>query len=276
MIKFKVVKKIDVALAVITIATFIAIIGFMSYSDLNPNNEVIRRVKAHIITSEYYIDASARPEVVPDDSRPITIFTGKIYKARSGKHVFKHQGIQPTTFAQRQVNLMFRITDMPQNYKPIIKLIEKQMDLWRRQGNDIIALFIDYRPKNPDFVTYEKFLTTLRGTPKTGEYHVAPSVDMSWISNKSKVGYLKLKDPASAFLVFGKYKGFVQQAKKLKNIGYAFRIKLPANYEINAKAERLLLDNKDFGSAMKTLNEDSVLPEEKSVIKLWPSLFSSK
>ncbi len=276
MIKFKAVKKIDAALAVITIAAFIAIVWFMSYGDLNSDHTTTQQARTRIITSEYYIDTSARPEIVPDDSRPITIFTGKIYKARSGKHVFKHQGIQPTTFAQRQVNLMFRITDIPTNYKPIIKLIEKQKDLWTRQGNDIIALFVDYRPKNPNFATYEKFLTTLRGTPKTGEYHVIPSVDMSWISNKSKADYIKLKDPASAFLVLGKYKSFAQQAKKLKNIGYAFRIKLPANYEPNTKAERLLLDNKYFGSAMKTLNEDSVLPEEKSVIKLWPSLFSSK
>ncbi len=272
--ELKSLSKLEIILATIAMVIFIVIIGSMSYKDMNPDTNKQIRNEIRTITSEYYIDTSATKEVIPDDSKPISIFVGKIYKGKSGKYRFKHQGMKPTTFAQRQANLIFRITHIPEDYEPIIKIIGKEIDLWNKRGTDVIALYFDYRPKNPDFKTYKNFLVTLRGTPKTREYHVIPSIDMSWINNKTKSSYITLSGPSSGFFVYGKYKNFVKQLKKLNDIGYAFRIKIPANYVKNKETQQLLLDNKYFGSAMKTINSDSEIPKEKDLIRLLPKILN--
>lgn len=255
----------DRLLSLGAVLALVLAVGWMSYHDLRPKQQQVPAHLAKRIASEYFVETSGTPAHIPDDSLPVTIHAGEIAEG------FTPHGMAPVTLPQRQVNLAFTLKRPPADRAAIEAQILSAVEQWKQQGNEIVALFIDYRPATaPDFKAYEALLEQLKGTPKTKLYHIAPTLDLAWVKGAD---YIPLKEHASAFLIEydgGDIETFLAQTR---DIPYAFRVKLPAGKEEQNRALiEKLKQHPRFGSAMQAIDSSSPMPEKEEPIRLWPKL----
>ncbi len=155
------------------------VIGVMSWSDMHPQTAA-RQPAAGAAIVGYFADASATPAMVPNDDRQITIAQGSFKYAANGQMTFTHQGMTPTAFAQRQVNILLQFDALPKNAEETFKKIKSLLEDWKHAGNIVSAVFFDYRPPQPDLAAYAKFLQDFRLFAVPDAYLLVPVVDLAW------------------------------------------------------------------------------------------------
>lgn len=261
--------------AALFLVSAIFFVGWMEFhhakSQLETKNELI-------MSSEYYLDASSNLDQLPEDSLPLNIYIGKLVS--KGKTVdFVEDGIKPTTFAQRVVNLIFKLDSIPDDTFPLRKKISEISKQWGIKGNSITAFFVDYRPKNPDFKKYNKFIYDLKRISddfkyQTVQYHAVPVIDKNWIGNKKYSDYIKLKENASIFMISIDKEDLISE-KSLRNLaktGFSFKLKLPSNYNLLSFDRKLIKQNPYFGNVIETIDAGFVKKTNEITISAMPRI----
>jgi|GEM_PF-5293881 len=263
-------------LTIITSVFLISVFVFISWIEVKQTKEQLAPKSDFLIASEYYLNASSKPEQVPDDSLPLNIYIGE-FKATNKSLTFIDNGLKPTTFAQRVVNLRFKLDNIPEDTMPLRKKISEIVHTWGLKGNAITALFVDYSPKKPDFAKYNKFLYDLKRISddfkyQTVQYHVVPLISKSWINNKDYKNYINLKENASLFSVSLTKEELTspEALKKLNDIGFSFKLILPDGYKNLAFDPKLIKQNRYFGNAMETIDAGFIKPDNEIKVGFLP------
>ena len=257
------------------ILALICTVTFMSWQDMNykPSEDASKKTISNVVMS-YYAGKDAIEDIIPEDSRPLIIYAGK-FITKNGKVVFNTDGMKPSTFAQRQVNLLFDIKDIPQNKTTVINTIKKEIKKWSAVGNDIPAIFMDHNPKKPDFDAHVKLVKEIKESIKPSLYHFVPVINFSWVKDKKKFNYLKLADVSTFFLLKMKEKEVTDKnLKTLENIGYSFQILMPKGYDASAIDIKQLSKNRFFNYSVAYLDPKKSIKKEEFVIGVLPKFLS--
>jgi hypothetical protein len=242
------------------------LIGIMSWNDMHPKIQAGHGSQARTFAYHAGLDITS-PKMVPEDNLPLTIEQGT-FSYTKGKTEFTHEGMAPVTFAQRQVSLLFRFTGLPSDASDAIKGIKDQITAWQHQGTDIVILFIDYRPTNPDFKAYAALLAELHKAFKTTDPLVAVA-DPSWLQNPEQ-SFGLLQDNVSSFLLPLPEKPLsADTMMKLRSLKYNFIALVPEGNAATLDA----LDNLPFlsGSSVR-LDPHKLRGKKKETIGLFPKL----
>ncbi len=115
------------------LALVLAVAG-MSWHDLHRET-----VEDTSVVSGYYAATDATPVSIPDDSQPVIILQGSFAGGR-----FTHQGLEPFTLAQRQVNLLFRLDAASLHAPaPVLAQMDKTLKGWGDKGSSVAILFLE-------------------------------------------------------------------------------------------------------------------------------------
>jgi len=258
----------------------VLLIGYKEFG--NAKREIEMPEKKVSIYSEYFLDKGIEASQVPDDSRPLFIHVGDFKVNPDSSVKFIDDGMKPTTFAQRVVAIEFKINYIPKDTKPLRQAILDLTEAWKIKGSDVQAFLVDYRPENPDFDAYNKFLYDLRRINpefkyQTVNYHTVPYIDKKWIGNeKMKKEYLKIAENSLVFFVDVNEDDLKSddKLKKISEIGSAFKIKLPANGDKIEFNRALLKQSNYFGSGVLTLDKTFVKPETGVRVGIWPKFIT--
>jgi len=264
---------------ILTIFAVLFLIGsiiFVNWKSFHHEARVdVSTVKSINIVSGYFLGFGEKPDIIPDDQRPVTIAVGEFKKINKDKVKFVKRKLGYVTLAQRQINILFIIDILPDNFIPIIDQIKESLKMWQLQGNEISAVFLDYRPKKPEFKKYLEFTRAFR--KHIPNIHILPVLSLSWLNNKKYSDYLLLKDKASFFLVaMDKEENTTENIKKLDTVGYGYRLRLPKGYLSSDVDAKTIVNSKGFGGAMANIDSKRIIKEKKIIIGIMPKFLLKK
>jgi len=216
----------DKILPFLSVLFLIAVVGVMSWRDMNPK---INEGKSEELSSFFYhADTGITPAMIPDDRNPITIVLGTFKYASDEKIEWIPQGMSPATFAQRQVNLLLRFDGLPKNPDETLEKMQSLVKDWERQGNTLTTIFLDYRPKTPDFISYAKFLDAAHNSFKlTNSLGIV--ADVLWLDLLYKNQLEQLYKNVSMFLFELSHPKIAPEIfLRLETFGYAYFLQFPA------------------------------------------------
>jgi hypothetical protein len=241
------------------------IIGVMSWHDMHPQ---LKTAAEADIVAGYYADKEATAGIIPDDDLPLTIAQGKLDDA-NGKTGF----MPPMTIAQRQVNLLLSFEDIPKNPAVTFSKAKALIASWENQGSNIAIIFLDYRPKNPDFRAYSGFIKAFKKYLAATPHVLLPVIDLSWLDDQHKAGRQLLQQEAPLFLVdLDKTQLSAALIQKLANLKYGFQLVLPAGTLPAAIDGKALQKTGLFGGALLTLSPQQPILKKEPGIGVFPKL----
>lgn len=250
--------KVFSALSIVALFT---IVGVMSWRDMHPtlNKGPVTPVLALL---GYQVNADIPLQMIPDDSTPLTIYAGRF----NGGGEWVADGMAPTIFAQRQVNLRIGFEALSANSTETLKKIQVVVQDWERQGNILSDLYLDYRPENPDFKTYADLLQVLHAHFKSS-HRLIVAVDTDWDSASLQ----PLQSYVALFLaVVLQPDPTPEILSQLGKFGYGFSIQfptavMPAKLDIGSLRKNTLLVG-----VVLTLDPHKPLPQNKKKIPVLP------
>jgi hypothetical protein len=246
-------------------ALFLAlIIGVMSWNDMHPQSK--SAAKETDIIAGYYAGEEATAGIIPNDDQPLTIAQGQFDYSR-GKTVFVHRGMPPVTIAQRQVNLLLGFSDLPKNPAATLEEIKALLQSWENQGTEVDVIFLDYRPKKPDFKAYSGFFRAFNKYFQAAPHVVIPVADSTWLDDGRKAGRQMLQDEAPQFLF---RMDTPELLRNLTSFKYGFQIILPAGSPPGSPEARALEENDHFAGGLLTLSPHMPIPKKEPAIGIFP------
>ncbi|MFH1158556.1 MAG: hypothetical protein V1721_06700 [Pseudomonadota bacterium] len=254
----------------LSILFLIAVVGVMSWRDMHPEAGGGKPEKLSSFT--YHADTGVTPAMIPDDNNPVTIALGTFRHAPDGKTEWIPQGMPPAILAQRQVNLLFRFDGLPKNPAETLEKMQFLVKDWERQGNTAATLFLDYRPKTPDFRSYAEFLDAAHDRFRlTNSLGIV--TDISWTDIQERDPFEQLHKNIVLFQIdLPQPKIAPELFLKLKRLRYAFLIRFPAGV---LPAD---LDMRDYKKLMTlsgivlTLDPHNPWPQKEERIGIFPKL----
>jgi hypothetical protein len=251
------------------IVALAAVIGVMSWRDMHPKQNTY--LPKPLATS-YYAGADITPAMVPDDNIALSIGLGTFSYARDGKVSWKPQGMPPTTFAQRQINLQFHFNNLPHDPKETIKIIKAAIEDWTHKGDIINVLLFDYNAEKPDLDAYK---TLLRAAHEAfhKNYVIYSGINILWAEGPQKNILNDLHESSPRFLIQAPQAPVSPQLfSKLEALKYDFVLQFPAGTQPE-EINRPRLEKLDFltGIAL-TLDPHKPLPKKEDKIGLFPKL----
>jgi len=260
----------DRILTLSSILLLALIVGVMSWNDMHP--QIKNAAQGTDIITGYYADKEATADIIPDDDLPLTIAQGEFGYA-NGKTGFIRQGMPPVTIAQRQVNLLLGFEGMPKNPAETLAKTKALIKSWENQGTSIAIIFLDYRPKNPDFKAYSGFIKALKKYFSATPHVLVPVADISWLDDRQKAGRQLLQEDAPIFLVdINKPQLPAELIRKLANLGYGFQLILPAGTPPAGIDGKALQKTGLFGGASLTLTPHQPFLKKEPAIGIFPRL----
>jgi hypothetical protein len=261
----------DKILTLFSVLLLAATVGVMSWYDMHPPSRDTGK-EINIITG-YYAGPDAAAAMIPNDDLPVTIAQGEFKYTAEGKTEFIHRGMPPATFAQRQLNLLLRFDALPKKPEETFAKIKALIDDWAYQGNIVAVIFLDYRPKNPDFNAYSKFMKGLKKYFLANSHLLIPVADASWFEDRQKAGRQLLRKDTPFFLVeLNKPELPAGLLQKLENSGYGFQFKLPAEALSSNFDGKALKKSGLFGGGMLALGPHQNLFKQEPKIGIFPRL----
>ena len=141
---------------------------------------------------DFWLWAAVRPQPILHQAQTLYLHQGEVAR-RQGKVVFLRQGIPPSQLRVNRVWLAFRMTTLElsdRHLNRILKLREK----WRRQGNQVVGIQIDFDAKSYQLAGYVAFLTQLRARlPEDCQLSITGLLDWSKTGDVSALNRLQGK-----------------------------------------------------------------------------------
>ncbi|KFX00617.1 hypothetical protein KP22_19430 [Pectobacterium betavasculorum] len=141
---------------------------------------------------DFWLWAAVRPQPILHQAQTLYLHQGEIAR-RQGKVVFLRQGIPPSQLRVNRVWLAFRMTTLElsdRHLNRILKLREK----WRRHGNQVVGIQIDFDAKSYQLAGYVAFLTQLRKRlPEDCQLSITGLLDWSKTGDVSALNRLQGK-----------------------------------------------------------------------------------
>lgn len=264
----------DRLLTILSVIVFIGVVGAMSWHDMHPSQLVAPKNMAPVISS-YYAGEKIAFKDIPDDNLSVVVLAGRFSYAADGKMTFTPKGMPPASFAQRQVHILLQFDGMPKDPAKTIDQIQSVAKDWNNAGNDVNAIFMDYRPKNPDFKAYAALINGFKNDYNANpykriNYNLAPLVNLSWLNDSMKPGLKSIEEKSAFFLIDLRPQDVTPEtAKKLENAGYRYDLRLTAGAlpsDIASGKEVL----SSIGRYMVTLTPGVVIPKKEEKIGIFP------
>jgi hypothetical protein len=135
------------------------------------------------------------------------------------------------------------------------------------------VIFVDYRPKNPDFKAYSAFLKALRQSFSANPRLLVAVADAFWLEEKHKAGLRLVAEGAAFFLIeLPKPELSPEILKKLSGFAHPFRLRLPAGMEFSNGDKLALKKIRTFSGVALTLDPKAPLPQKEKKIGVFPKL----
>lgn len=241
------------------------VLGMMSWRTMHPE-----QTSAMHGLASYYINDDLPAEAIPGDGRPLTIAQGEFRYAQDGTVRFTHQGMPPTLFAQRQVNLLLKFAAMPKNPATTFAALDALMQEWDRQGTAVSALFLDYRPAKPDFKAFAAFIRALKKHFLQNPHILIPVVSPDWAEMPDHK--LLLDDIPAVLVDLRQFPPTQVQSDRLSRFEYNFQLMLPATALPDDEIMDILPKPKTFGGYFLTLGPHHTRVRKEQAIGLFPKL----
>jgi hypothetical protein len=247
----------------------IAVIGVMSWRDMHPKVEINDATWAQNMLT-YYAGAGITPAMIPDDNKPLTIDLGTFSYAADGKTVWISQSMAPVTFAQRQVNLQFDFSSLPQNPAETVQKIKTVSDDWVHKGDTINVLVLDYSPAKVDAAAYTAFLKTVHDAFKRPyPYVIYAGINISWHDDVLKA----LQDVSAQFVARLPEKQISPDLfTQLAAIKYNLVLQYPAGTNLDHLDVSSLKKLPSLSGVELTLDANKPLPKKEDKIGLFTKL----
>ena len=239
-------------------------IGFVSWQDIQPQARSSADAGG-TLTSGYYADAGIPASLIPDDSLPVTIAQGKFEYVRGKPSRFIQRGLAPFTLAQRQINLMVQLDSLPSD-DGAVDALGALIRNWKKEGNIVSDIFLDYRPASPDFLRYAEFIKMLKQSPETKTRRLIPVVDYTWLEDGAFNQVLKLQEAAPLFLLAGTEGRADKAAEAARKDGVHFQL-FCGMEDTDAKP---LAQNPLFEGCLVRLDQNRPVTKKEPVMKLFP------
>lgn len=127
-------------------------------------------------TGFFYLSPDSDPATIPDDESTLYIWQGRL-AATGGGVTVTDPGIAPRTFAQRELDLFFEITDIaPGQQQALVDKVKDIAKNWTRKNNMIVDIVFDIRHLKMDSATFLQFLGAWHYATQT-DYHARLLVD---------------------------------------------------------------------------------------------------
>ena len=254
----------------LSVLFLIAVVGIMSWRDMHP--KVDEGKPEELSSFFYHVDTNITPDMIPNDNNPVTIVLGTFKYASDGKTEWISQGMSPAIFAQRQVNLLLRFDGLPKNPEKTLKKIQSLIKDWEQQGNTLTTIFLDYRPKSPDFTSYTEFLNAAYDRFRLS-HSFGVVADVSWLEPSYKNQLKQLHKNVSVFLVdLPNPKIAPEIFSRLETFGYAYFLRFPAGIlpaDIDMREYKKL---KPLSGIVLTLDPHNPWSRKKERIGIFPKL----
>lgn len=141
---------------------------------------------------DFWLWAAVRPQSVLHQAQTLYLHQGEVAR-RQGKVVFLRQGIPPSQLRVNRIWLAFRMTTLDlsdHHLNRMLKLREK----WRRHGNQVVGIQIDFDAKSYQLAGYVAFLTQLRERlPEDCQLSITGLLDWSKTGDVSALNRLQGK-----------------------------------------------------------------------------------
>lgn len=109
---------------------------------------------------DFWLWAAVRPQPVLHQAQTLYLHQGEIARRR-GKTIFLRQGIPPSKLRIPQIWLSYRMTTLTLSDDHLNRILKRQ-ESWRRQGNQVKGIQIDFDAKSYQLAGYVDFLQQLR------------------------------------------------------------------------------------------------------------------
>ncbi len=258
----------------LSILCLIVVIGIMSWRDMNPKSNIDEAYRSEMAT--YYAGANITPEMIPDDSMPITIAVGEFSYTPDGKTVWKPQGMPATTFAQRQINLQFHFNGLPHNPAETIEKIKAVAEDWKHKGDDPAILILDYSAEKPDLKSYAALLKTTHDDFKKNHidpYTIYSVINIQWLEGSKKEAIEELQDDSTVFLVQLPQAHISEDVfSKLDSIKHNLALQFPSGTQLGDLDMPRIKKISSLIGVTLTLDPHKPIPKKEEKIGLFPKL----
>jgi len=245
----------------------IAVIGAMSWRDMHPKVEINDATWAQNMAT-YYAGSGITAAMIPDDNKPLTVDLGTFNYEAGGKVVWTPQGMPPTTFAQRQVNLQFDFSGLPQNATETVQKIKTVSDDWVHKGDTITVLVLNYTPAKVDAAAYAAFLKVVHDAFKgPSPYIIYAGINISWQDDVFKA----LQAHSAQFVVqLPETRLAPDLLARLTALKYNLVLQYPAGTSLNDLDVPSLKKLPSLTGVELTLDAHKPLPKKEDKIGLFP------
>ncbi len=156
------------ALATITVLA-------MTYYDVKLRTYTVQDMP---VVEYHYLASDAQAGDIPDDYTSLTIWQGVLAPQPDGSVKIEGDPVTPTTFAQRQIDLSFKLASLPANAQlALVKTIGDTLHRWESKNNLVMDAMIDTADLDGTPVArLESLLADLHATYK-GQYRYTLAFD---------------------------------------------------------------------------------------------------
>lgn len=250
----------DKIFPVVSVMILAALVFWMSWRDMHPELSAPESAGTKLKTFTYYAGPAIKPDMVPNDNLPVTIAVP--------------DGMAPTTFAQRQMNLLFQFNSLPEDAAEAVKKSRAVVRDWETQGNTVVTIFIDYRPQKADPKAYAAFLKAFREEFKNSQ-NLVVAADADW----QKEDLRTLAEYTPAFLIETPQADLsFSWLTELAKTGYEFILQFPAGVlpedveKTTLKQIKAMSDPPAIAGYVFTLDPQKPWPKTEEGIGLFPKL----
>ena len=254
----------------LSILGLITVVSVMSWRDMHPK---IDDGSSSLGTITYYAGTGITPAMIPDDHNwPITMGLGEFSTTPDGKAVWAPNGQQPATIAQRQVNLQFHFKSMPHDTAETVKIIKTVADDWKRKGDIINILLLDYSAEKPDLKAYAALLKAAHDA-FLKSYVICAGVNILWADGPQKDALKDLQDDSPQFLIHLPQAHISPEfLSRLEAFKYNFILQFPAG-TLPGDIDVTPIKKLGFLTSLTlTLDPHKPLPKKEEKIGLFPKL----
>ena len=146
----------------------------------------------------FWLWSAVRPQPVLAQAESLYILQGQISERR-GQTQFIPQGISTPRLRHGKVWLTYRVETLAWP-EPVFRIIEQQISRWKRQGNPVVGLQIDFDARTLRMQQYVSFLRTLR-QQLPAQYALSITGLLDWSNHSSPDVVNQLSDVVDEVVV---------------------------------------------------------------------------
>jgi hypothetical protein len=259
------------SLPLLCVLGLVLAVGIMSYLDLHPDLKTPPTTES----VSFYVPVTVSARQVPDIKGSLLIDQGVFSNITLDTLRFTHQGMKPTLFAQRSVDLLVHFQNLPHNPDEAVATLKTLVGDWQKQGTTVISLMIDYRPlyaraEPPDVARYSRLLKALRKA--MNDLSLVVVTDSERMTPETKPLLAPLENTARGyFFMIPSAKEMETTLRLAQGFDKTFNIILPAGVTSAAPYQAALLDQKYFMGFFFTLEADKPWLVHREKIGLFPT-----